>query len=131
MAPPLYRELLSPFCLLCFLICHKFHSISLQQQSVTKFVGTLTGHRRSFKQRTAALSKKETLTCNFIMNFLSMPSQKFRKLDIDLPRQRSFDQRPWLAAGLLLAFIILLMSAYAYFRSMKSGTSPRTIQTQL
>ncbi len=53
-----------------------------------------------------------------------MPSQKFRKLDIDLPCQRSFDQRPWLAAGLLLAFIILLMSAYAYFGGVKSGTSP-------
>ena len=54
----------------------------------------------------------------------SMPSQKFRKLDIDLPRHHSFDQRPWLTAGLLLAFIILLMSAYAYFGSMKKGVSP-------
>ncbi len=60
-----------------------------------------------------------------------MTSQKFRKLDIDLPLQRSFDQRPWLAAGLLLALIILLMSAYAYFLSMKSETSPGTIETHL
>ena len=53
-----------------------------------------------------------------------MPSQKFRKLDIYLPRQHSYDQRPWLAAGLFLAFIILLMSAYAYFDNMKKATSP-------
>ncbi len=44
-----------------------------------------------------------------------MPSKKIRKLDIDLPRQRLIDQRPWLLAGLLLAFIILLTIAYAYF----------------
>jgi heme/copper-type cytochrome/quinol oxidase subunit 3 len=54
-----------------------------------------------------------------------MSSKKFRKLDIDLPHQRLFDQRPWLAAGLLLAFIILLMSAYAYFNNIKRGTLPK------
>ncbi len=54
-----------------------------------------------------------------------MPSQKFRKLNIYLPMQPSVDQRPWLAAGLILAFIILLMSAYAYFDNMKKGSSPR------
>jgi len=54
-----------------------------------------------------------------------MPYQVFRKLDIDLPREPSVDQRPWMAAGLLLAFIILLMSAYAYFKNMKEGTSVR------
>ncbi len=53
-----------------------------------------------------------------------MSYQGFRKLNLDLPRQPSVDQRPWMVAGLLLAFIILLMSAYAYFDNMKEGTSP-------
>ena len=53
-----------------------------------------------------------------------MPFQKFRKLNIYLPRQPLVDQRPWLAAGLILAFIILLMSAYAYFDNMKKGGFP-------
>ncbi len=53
-----------------------------------------------------------------------MSSHEFRKLDLDLPRQPSVDERPWLAAGLLLAFIILLMSAYAYFDNAKEGASP-------
>ncbi len=50
-----------------------------------------------------------------------MSSTNFRKLDLDLPRQPSVDERPWLAAGLILAFIILLMSAYAYFDNAKEG----------
>jgi len=47
-----------------------------------------------------------------------MPSQRFRKLDIDLSRQPLVDQRPWLAAGVLIAFIILLMCAFAYIDNM-------------
>ncbi len=54
-----------------------------------------------------------------------MPSQEFRKLNIDLPRQPVSDQRPWLASGLLLGFIILLMSAYAYFKNLKKEDSAR------
>lgn len=54
-----------------------------------------------------------------------MPDKRFRKLNIDLPRQPIVDERPWLAAGLLLASIILLMSAYAYFDHIKEGTSSR------
>ncbi len=53
-----------------------------------------------------------------------MPYKKFRKLNIDLPTQPLVDERPWLAAGLLLGFIILLISAYAYFDHIKQGTSP-------
>ncbi len=53
-----------------------------------------------------------------------MSYQGFRKLNLDLPRQPLVNERPWLAAGLLLAFIILLMSAYAYFENMKEGDSP-------
>ncbi len=52
-----------------------------------------------------------------------MPSQTFRKLDIELPAEPFVDDRPWLAGGLLLAFIILLMSAYAYFNHIKEGAS--------
>lgn len=44
---------------------------------------------------------------------------------MDLPMQPSINQRPWLAMGLLLAFAILLIAAYAYFLDhMKRGTSP-------
>lgn len=53
-----------------------------------------------------------------------MPYPTFRKLNINLPKQPSVDERPWLAVGLLLAFIILLMSAYAYFDNLKEGTTP-------
>ncbi|MEP7232642.1 MAG: hypothetical protein ABI691_20445 [Ginsengibacter sp.] len=57
-----------------------------------------------------------------------MPSQKFRKLDIDLPRQTLFNQRPWLVAGLILAFTVLLMIAFAYFERNKKMPSPRQQQ---
>ena len=44
---------------------------------------------------------------------------------MDLPMQPSINQRPWLAMGLLLAFAILLMAAYAYLLdNMERGTSP-------
>jgi hypothetical protein len=53
-----------------------------------------------------------------------MTSQQIRKLNVDLPRQPSVDERPWLIAGLLLAFAVLLMSAYAYRNNKKKGHSP-------
>jgi hypothetical protein len=53
-----------------------------------------------------------------------MSSHEFRKLDIDLPRQPSVNEPPWLTAGLLLAFIILLMSAHAYFENTEEEASP-------
>jgi hypothetical protein len=40
--------------------------------------------------------------------------EEYRKLEIDLPRQPVSEQRWWLVAGLLLAFAILLFTAYAY-----------------
>jgi hypothetical protein len=44
---------------------------------------------------------------------------------MDLPMQPSINQRPWLAMGLLLAFAILLMAAYAYLLdNMERGISP-------
>ena len=44
-----------------------------------------------------------------------MAQKKFRKLQIDLPRQPVVNQRPWLIAGLLLVFIILLIAACNYY----------------
>ena len=44
-----------------------------------------------------------------------MAHKKFRKLQIDLPRQPVVNQRPWLIAGLLLVFIILLIAACNYY----------------
>lgn len=39
---------------------------------------------------------------------------KYKKLHINLPKQPLVNQRPWLIIGLLLAFIFLLATAYAY-----------------
>lgn len=44
-----------------------------------------------------------------------MLHKKYKKLDINLPRQKFFNQRPWLIAGLLLVFIILMIAVYSYF----------------
>ena len=48
-----------------------------------------------------------------------MPSKKSRKFGIDLPRQPLVDQRPWLAAGIIIAVIILLMCSIAYIVNKK------------
>jgi hypothetical protein len=42
-------------------------------------------------------------------------SQKFRKLDIDLPRQPLVDQGPWQVAGILLLLIILVFAVFSYY----------------
>lgn len=44
-----------------------------------------------------------------------MKPKDFRKLDADLPRQPITDQRPWLIAGFMLAFVILVIAVCAYF----------------
>ena len=75
------------------------------------------------KIRLTLWKKIEALSCNFRNKSLPMSYPEFRKLDIDLPRQPTVDERPWLVAGLLLAFIVLLMSAYAYFGSTKEEAS--------
>jgi hypothetical protein len=46
-----------------------------------------------------------------------MSSKTYRKLDIDLPRQPTVDQRPWLAAGIFVALLVLLMFAVSYWLS--------------
>ena len=43
-----------------------------------------------------------------------MEQKKIRKIPFNLPRQPLVNQRPWLIAGLLFAFIILLMIVYNY-----------------
>jgi hypothetical protein len=45
-----------------------------------------------------------------------MEENEYKKLDVELPKQPIAKQRPWLLAGLLFAFIILLVAAIAYFK---------------
>jgi len=44
-----------------------------------------------------------------------MKEEKFRKLDIDLPTEPLRNQRPWLVAGWLFVFAIMLLAVCAYF----------------
>jgi hypothetical protein len=57
-----------------------------------------------------------------------MSSQQYRKLDIDLPRQPTVDQRPWLVAGIVMACVLLAVIAYLFFanarRPQNDGASP-------
>ncbi len=53
-----------------------------------------------------------------------MTHKKFRKLQADLPRQPVVNQRPWLIAGLLLVFIILLIAACNYYVYKKRAALP-------
>jgi len=39
----------------------------------------------------------------------------YRKLGMHVPRQRLSRQQPWLIAGFILVFIVLLIAAYGYF----------------
>ena len=41
-------------------------------------------------------------------------AQKFKKLNVDLPRQPLSDQQVWLVAGLLFAILILLFTLFTY-----------------
>jgi high-affinity Fe2+/Pb2+ permease len=52
-----------------------------------------------------------------------MPSRNFRKLDMVLSVQPTLNSQPFFAAGLLLAFAIFLMFAYAYFHSDQKHNS--------
>jgi hypothetical protein len=59
-----------------------------------------------------------------------MGSQEYRKLDIDLPRQPLPRQRGWLIAGLILAFGILIMTAYEYIEHKRFAASPEQHKEQ-
>jgi hypothetical protein len=52
-----------------------------------------------------------------------MEPQEFKKLDIDLPRQPLSEQQSWLVAGILLAFAILVITAYSYIVFKKQASS--------
>jgi hypothetical protein len=52
-----------------------------------------------------------------------MHSQKFRKLNVDLPRQALINQRPWFIAGVVAAIVIVLISAFTFFGNLKQRTS--------
>jgi type VI protein secretion system component VasF len=51
-----------------------------------------------------------------------MEPGEFRKLHVHLPRQPLVNQRPWWIAGLLLAFIILMVAAWSYYTHTKRTT---------
>jgi hypothetical protein len=41
-------------------------------------------------------------------------AKKFKKLEVELPRQPLSDQRVWQLAGLVFAFLILIFTLYTY-----------------
>ncbi|MDQ6815411.1 MAG: hypothetical protein M3040_16880 [Bacteroidota bacterium] len=43
-----------------------------------------------------------------------MEQLEFRKLNVNLPREPVTNDGPWFVAGLLLAFVFLLIVAYAF-----------------
>jgi hypothetical protein len=45
-----------------------------------------------------------------------MEQGKFRKLNIDLPREPITNDQPWLIAGLLFAFAFVIIVAYAFLQ---------------
>lgn len=40
--------------------------------------------------------------------------ERFKKLDVDLPKQRLVDERPWAIAGLLFVIAIVLYILFNY-----------------
>jgi hypothetical protein len=48
---------------------------------------------------------------------------KFKKLEVELPRQPLSDQRRWAIAGLILAFLITLFTLYSYIDYRNDSTS--------
>jgi hypothetical protein len=59
---------------------------------------------------TPAINKKR----KFILSFNIMETRRFKKLDINLPRQPIVNQRPWLIAGFLLAIAFLIATVLLY-----------------
>lgn len=51
----------------------------------------------------------------------------YRKLRVHIPRQPLSRQRPWLIAGFVLVFIVLLIAAYGYFTRAGFGGRPKKI----
>ena len=45
-----------------------------------------------------------------------MEPSKFRKLNIDLPVEPITNDRPWALAGLLFAFVFVMIVAYAFLK---------------
>jgi hypothetical protein len=43
-----------------------------------------------------------------------MEAGKFRKLNIDLPREPIVNDRPWFIAGLLFVFAFVIITTYAF-----------------
>lgn len=49
-----------------------------------------------------------------------MKGKEFRDLDIELPRQKLVDQRPWWIAGILLAVLVILLATVGYLQRQKA-----------
>ncbi len=48
----------------------------------------------------------------------------YRKLRMHVPRQPLSPQRPWLIAGFVLVFILLIIAAYGYFTDKTRTATP-------
>ena len=59
-----------------------------------------------------------------------MSDAEYRKLGMHVPKQPLSRQRPWLIAGFILVFIVLLIAAYGYFTE-KSRASFRARQKKI
>ena len=46
-----------------------------------------------------------------------MGTTKFRKLNIDLPADPVVNDRPWFVAGLFLAIVFVIITAFAFFKN--------------
>ncbi|MEP7371917.1 MAG: hypothetical protein ABI675_00925 [Chitinophagaceae bacterium] len=53
-----------------------------------------------------------------------MEPDEFRELNVELPRQRVVNQKPWWIAGVLLVFIFLLIAACSYYAYKKRLVLP-------
>ena len=58
-----------------------------------------------------------------------MEKREFRKLRVYVPRQPIVNQRPWLIAGLLLAFLVFSLAVCGYL-SYKKNAAPPVKQNQ-
>lgn len=56
-----------------------------------------------------------------------MEQKKFKKLYIYLPRQPLVNDRPWLIAGILLVFIILLLVVYFYLDAAEPSQTKEVV----
>ena len=49
-----------------------------------------------------------------------MPLKEFRKLQVDLPREEPVDSKPWQAAGIAFAIVIIGLIMFLYSNQKKT-----------